>query len=64
VKIGSCAPSAKHDIGKLVHACGKMLRNREEGKQSLPALAEDGEKAAFLAAVGSDFMPANRVLPG
>jgi hypothetical protein len=49
VKIGSCVPSAKLDIGKLVHACGKMLRNREQGKQSLPALAEDGEKAAFLA---------------
>jgi hypothetical protein len=27
-----------------------MLRNREEGKQTLPAPAEDDEKAAFLAA--------------
>jgi hypothetical protein len=49
LKIGSCVTSAKLDIGKLVHACGKMLRNREQGKQSLPAQAEDGEKAAFLA---------------
>jgi hypothetical protein len=56
VKIGCRATPAKLAQGNLVHACGKMLRNRENGEQILQRPLPAGEKPFFPVEGRNDFI--------